>query len=219
VAEATSTLTGKWTCVDDVLTYEVETPDATAPGQVKEEWKVKKVQPRPGTQVGLSAYEDDDTWCESTGICNRLVSDYIGVVKGNAFFGMGGETWGSFDVGWRQNFNGRMPRWKLTLDWDSGSGIDSDGWIAYVREENGGWFDGNWCSAEFAGGDVNQFYEFYQSGLNPCSRVISKAETWHDDLKGWFYSRGERFAATVLHTGHWKSDAEGYNLRYTSKWY
>jgi len=106
-----------------VLTYEAEVPDPAASGNTRKEWKVKHMGDAPeGAEITLAAYEDDDTWCESTGICNRLLSDYIGVVKGNAFFGMGAQQWGSFDVGWRQNFNGRMPRWRLTLDWDNGSG-------------------------------------------------------------------------------------------------
>ena len=87
-----------------------------------------------------------------------------------------------------------------------------------MRAENWG-PDGTWCNAEFAGGDINQFDETYQSGLNSCSKIISKAENWHDDLKGFFFSRGERFSAAVLHTGHWKSGPDGYDLQYTSNWY
>lgn len=203
---------GQWTCLNDMLAWR-DTARSSA-GQ----WQERRI-PLPKATIRLASDWYGDVKCEPTGICNRLKDEYTGFVKGNAYFGEGGQTYGSFDIEWKQRFSGRMPQWWLHLNWDSGSGIDSDEWIAVVRRERFG-PDTNWTSRKIGGGDVNQFDQFWSSGRIKPPRALTIREDWHDDLKGAFYSRGRRWVTGTLHTGRWRTDdAEGFDLHYKEEWY
>jgi hypothetical protein len=65
-----------------------------------------------------SPTDDEDSWCEPTGMCTRLISDYIRETKANIWYGYGGETVGSYDAVLRNNLNGRQPRLTTTLIYD-----------------------------------------------------------------------------------------------------
>jgi hypothetical protein len=148
-------------------------------------------------------------------------------VKGNAAFGYGSDVWGTFDVVWRQSFDGPWARWRLYLHHDSGSAVDSDYWKAYVREENSFSPDPIYCTEVYSPATISRQLKTAWSpskySYKYCSKKITKTETWHDDLGGFFYSRGTRFTAALLHTGHWKSyyleSIDSYRLEYTSAWY
>jgi hypothetical protein len=208
-----------WVCLGDKLTYNAgtrRTPDwsTTAAPQTS-------AGPMPASRVG----EDYDFWCESKSKCSRKISAYIAETKGNATYGVNDEVYGSMDIIWRQNFDGPWSRWRLTLKWESGSAVEDDGWIAWQREEEFG-PDSNYCHSKTfhpsAISRVNRWaYSPSKTRMNYCDKKVGKKEDWHDDLKGWFFCRGERFAAGTLHTGRWESfrkSGGGYGQRYKSSW-
>lgn len=74
-----------------------------------------------GTVLPTDAVE---TWCENGTICYRVVSDYIGQVKGNAAYGNMSGGIGTFDIVLNTNINGSSPRFRGIFDWDSGPKIN-----------------------------------------------------------------------------------------------
>lgn len=80
-----------------------------------------------GSATGLGAVLSTDaldTWCENGSICARVLSDYIGQVKGNAAYGNMSGVIGTFDIILTTNINGASPRFKGIFDWDSGPKLD-----------------------------------------------------------------------------------------------
>ncbi len=246
IERAAQIATGLWTCLGNRLAYEESAADGS--GTV---WKEETIPLPPGDTEGdnppSEAWETDtltmddatfaaaardeyDTWCENRGICNRLVSDYIATVKGNAFVGKfrNGEfeIWATWDVVWRQAFDGPYARWRLYLKHDKGSAVDSEYWRATEVEENT-FADDNFCSAVMTPAVISRLHKTDWSPSRRtyeyCGDRVTKDETWHDDLMGVVYVRGDRWRMPDLHTGHWRSfipeSGPPYRLKYTRKWY
>lgn len=223
VSEATRAVDGAWVCIADSLNYNAGT-------RADPVWEQRRVSLESEEErialLPAAGGSGDDTWCETKSRCAVLLTDYSAKVKGNITYGYGKEVWGTFDVLWRTSFDGPWVRWRLRLVWDSGKAVDSDRWVAWVREENALSPDGSFCSAgpfEPAVVSRHNYSAFSPSstGWTYCTKKIDKSETWHDDLYGRFYAGGELFTAGTLHSGQWtswkKSDGT-YGVKYISAW-
>lgn len=210
---AKTTAGGPWSCVGDQFSYQESSGEWTtltlADSSNPIEWG--------GQDDGVHTMDDYDYWCETTPVCTRYKSSYIAEKKGNAAFGSGGEVWGSFDVVWRQNFNGKYNRYRLLLIWDSGSAVDSDYWRAQVRREVDFWADPTLGVALFSPATISSINIRAWSPSSTTLRQVSEpidqtSATYHDDLYGYFFARGQRFGAGTLHLPDFK-------YRYPSLYY
>lgn len=165
--------------------------------------------------------DDYDYWCENRAVCGRQISPFIAEVKGNAGYGIGSRVLGTFDVVWRQNFNGPYARWRLLLIWDSGPAVDSDFWKAQVRKELDFRPDSTIGSAQFRPAAISSIgwraWSPSSTGLTQNSKKVASAGTFHDDGYGYFFAAGCSWSAATLHTGHWRSTKKGgfYQQRYS----
>lgn len=229
VSVAKLVATGAWSCLGNYLTYEVD--DGTG-----SKWQTVNVGAEPpatlgGDEVGTLSHptnSEDDFAYEGVSIKNIVHGDYTAWVKGNATYGVSGNVWGTFDVVWRQHFNGPLPQWRIHLIWDSGYAVNSDYWKAQVRKEVNNWPDpvkgvatfypatissSNWDAYGPAGGTT----------FKPADEKITQGGFYHDDMFGYFTANGRSFAAGTLHTGHWNSIWNNTNdyweQKYTDEWY
>ncbi|MFI1864304.1 hypothetical protein [Streptomyces jumonjinensis] len=195
-----------WTCTGGVF---LATTDSR--GRQDDTMKViaqdvrSTARPRPIS----GAADDYDSWCENGSICGRKISRYIAEVKGNGAYGDGDGVIGSFDLIYRQSFDGKRPRWRSLLDWDSGPRISPGKWRNNCRINIRDAAD-KYCGKNPVGfNDIDQertrawwpgsrSYEYNEQRL-------TDGRKYHDDHLGEFVAWGhtKTFKAGVLHTGRW----------------
>lgn len=204
---ARSSVQGAWTCVGAQLSFETREGGTAL-------WLHQRTGPLSSnatlTTSPVPFVDDYDTWCETSGTCIRFINDYIAEIKGNLTYGVGSEVYGTFDVIWRQAFDGDRNRYRLLLDWDSGAAVDSDYWHAAVREEKTGLPDPTTGYLDFFPAVISSLstraWKPSSTGFTYVSGagVNSSTATHHDDLYGSFFARGVRFGAGSLHLPDFK---------------
>lgn len=135
--------------------------------------------------VSTYAPDDEDGWCETTGLCTRLVSDYIRETKANIWYGYGDRTVGSYDAVLRNNLNGRQPRLTTTLILDDGPPLYFPTITTTCYEEHTLWPDDT-CGADTMGGAyLTTEGSRWSSGLRYGDRLENSNEYYHALDAGW----------------------------------
>ncbi|MFJ3841139.1 hypothetical protein ACIPY6_37335 [Streptomyces sp. NPDC090054] len=107
VDEAREKRSEAWTCMGGTLrvTEDDQGRSTDAAYVVAED---STVTARP--LAAAPAKDDYDSWCENGTICSRKINDYTAEVKGNGAYGNSKGVIGTFDVIYRQSFDGKLPR-------------------------------------------------------------------------------------------------------------
>ncbi len=171
--------------------------------------------------VGVASH-DYDTRCENGSWCGRSITAYIAEVKGNGAYGNRDGVIGTFDIIWRQNFQGPYPQWRLAVDWDSGPRIHLQEYKAQCRRHISGSSDAYCGSRLFYPGSISsssrRSYSPSSSGYKKSGTRLSGSTSrkYHDDLTGTFHAAGYTYAfrAGTLHTGHWRNCGSSTGCRY-----
>lgn len=149
---------------------------------------------------------DYDSWCENGTICGRKINDYTAEVKGNGAYGDSNWVIGTFDTVYRQSFDGKLPRWRTLIDWDSGPEINPGIWRNNCRVNLGGRPDDYRGKNEVNLASVNAKAprSWWPSGERWAynDQRLTGSGNYHDDHEGEFTAFGHRqlFKAGVLHT-------------------
>ncbi|MFB9601456.1 hypothetical protein ACFFTQ_00500 [Streptomyces roseofulvus] len=166
------------------------------------------ITPAPREAAAPGA-DDYDTWCENGTICSRKINDHTAEVKGNGAYGDSKGVIGSFDLVYRQSFDGNHPRWRTLLDWDSGPEIRPGIWknncrvnISGAPDEYCGTNEVNLVAVNAA--DRRSWWPSSTRWAYNEQRLTGSGK-YHDDHEGEFMAFGYRqlFKAGVLHTGRW----------------
>ncbi|MFI5582995.1 hypothetical protein ACIA8N_34320 [Streptomyces sp. NPDC051822] len=163
----------------------------------------------PTPRLAAPGRDDYDSWCENGTVRSRKINDYTAEVKGNGAYGDSKGAIGSFDVVYRQSFDGKRPRWRTVLDWDSGPEINPGVWTNNCRVNVSGGPDDYCGKSEVNLASINAAAP---RGWWPSNhrwayneQRLTGGGKYHDDHEGEFTAFGHRqlFKAGVLHTGRW----------------
>ncbi|WNI18145.1 hypothetical protein [Actinacidiphila sp. ITFR-21] len=197
---------GGWTCVGGTLRVTVDGGGQAVDRTYTVVGDTAVVTAAPAT---AAARDDYDSWCENGSICARKINAYTSEVKGNAAYGDGHGVIGTFDIVYRQSFDGKRPRWRTLLDWDTGPQINPGAWTNNCRINISGKADG-YCGRNPV--HLNTIDRAHTRAWWPSStryeyndQPLKDARKYHDDGYGEFVAFGHKplFKAGVLHTGRW----------------
>ncbi|MFE4610886.1 hypothetical protein ACFRK5_21430 [Streptomyces niveus] len=216
-----------WTCMGGSLTVTADRDGKTVNETtlVAEDFSVthgalQAKSPVAGKAAPMAT--DYDTWCESGSICARRIGadNAIAEVKGNGAYGDSGGVIGSFDLVFRQSFNGKYPRWRSALIHDSGPEVQPVEFFNKCRINISGGPDGNCGSETLYFTDINRGKQWawvpsstaYRQNNNP----LRNGQKYHDDHFGEFRAHGhsQYFSTGTLHTGRWDRCTADIGCRY-----
>jgi hypothetical protein len=177
-----------WACVGS---------DLYANGKVEHLAKDNKPQ-KPTLTAAPNA--DDDSWCEPTGLCSRLVNDYIRETKANIWYGYGSENVGTFDAVLRNNLNGRQPRLTTTLIHDEGPALYFPDTRTICWEEESLWPD-NECGTDVMGGAfLSTPGARWSSGEKRGAWLENSNEYYHELAASWVPTGRPPLSGTLFET-------------------
>jgi hypothetical protein len=215
IAEANRIRPEAWTCMGGELTVSADNRGRSTDTAyvVAEDVTLSPAPAAPGR-------DDYDSWCENGTVCSRKINDYTAEVKGNGAYGDSNGVIGSFDIVYRQSFDGKLPRWRTLLDWDSGPEINPGTWMNVCRVNVSAGPDG-YCGKN----DVNLVSvnaaaprSWWPSNGRWAynAQRLTGSGNYHDDHEGEFTAFGHRpmFKAGTLHTGRWNKCNSSTGCKY-----
>ncbi|MGV4986204.1 hypothetical protein ACVB8X_32715 [Streptomyces sp. NRAIS4] len=147
--------------------------------------QLDKSAAKPAVTAKAATDDDEDSWCEPTGLCTRLISDYIRETKANIWYGYGDQTVGSYDAILRNNLNGRQPRLTTTLILDEGPPLYFPTVTTQCYEEISFWPD-NPCGTDTMGGAyLNGPMARWDGGQRYGDRLDNSNEYYHALDASW----------------------------------
>ncbi|MFF3215582.1 hypothetical protein ACFYYB_33755 [Streptomyces sp. NPDC002886] len=163
----------------------------------------------PAPRAMAPAKDDYDSWCENGTICGRKINAFTAEVKGNGAYGDSKGVIGTFDIVYRQSFDGKLPRWRTLIEWDSGPEINPGIWRNNCRVNLSGRPD-DYCGkndVHLASVNAKASRSWWPSSERWAynDQRLTGGGNYHDDHEGEFTAFGHRqlFKAGVLHTGRW----------------
>lgn len=195
-----------WTCTGGLLTV---TADRQGRATDATYLVTQDETATPAPRRMAPGRDDYDSWCESGTVCGRKINDHTAEVKGNGAYGDNNGVIGSFDIVYRQSLDGKYPRWRSLLDWDSGPEINPGDWTNNCRVNVSGAPD-DYCGKNAVNfTTINRAHPraWWPSGgrYSYNEQQLAGSGKYHDDHEGEFVAFGhtQLFKAGVLHTGRW----------------